>query len=158
MGALVGPAGFDPAQLLERTREYVERAVIVDPEAGFSLSDIAGPGQWRAVLSSVIGPAVISEAVTGAILGLIPGGVAALGALELLHLEELPRPASVTVDDLVSARAWLSTDLDKALGTGLVDAPVVFDVLEMSAHRDPSHLSALVLAIVVVANAAAVAP
>ena len=61
------------------------------------------------------------------------------------------------IDDLMAARAWLSTDLDKALGTGIEDAPIVFDVMKMGAHRDPSHLSALVLAIVVVANAAAMA-
>jgi hypothetical protein len=155
MGPSGDLAGTDPAELLLRTREYVERAVVVDPEAGFSLSDIATPAQWRSVLSSVIGPAVIWEAVTGAVLGLIPAGANALGALATVDLPTLPRPDSVHMDDLTAAQAWLTVDLDRALGTGKADAPIVFDVMTMGAHRDPSHLSALVLAIVLVANAAA---
>jgi hypothetical protein len=129
--------------------------VVVDPEAGFSLTDIAPTAQWVAVLSSVIAPAVVWHAVTGAVLGLLPGGLAALGALELLSLPTLPHPSSVSIDDLSAARTWLSIDLDRALGTGVEDAPIVHDVMKMGAHRNPSHLSALVLAIVVVANAAA---
>jgi hypothetical protein len=103
----------------------------------------------------VIAPAVVWHAVTGAVLGLLPAGPSALGALELLNLPTLPRPSSVSNDDLTAARTWLWIDLDRALGTGLEDAPIVHDVMKMGAHRDPSHLSALVLAIVVVANAAA---
>lgn len=58
---------------------------------------------------------------------------------------------------MVAAQAWLTVDLGRALGTGAADAPIVFDVMTMGAHRHPSHLSALVLAIVLVANAAALA-
>jgi hypothetical protein len=150
-------AGSDPAELLLRTREYVERAVVAHPETGFCLSDIATPAQWRAVLSSVIGPAVIWEAVTGAVLGLLPGGLATRAALDSLDLAVLPRPGSVEVEHMVAAQAWLTVDLDRALGTGAAHAPIVFDVMTMGAHRHPSHLSSLVLAIVLVANAAALA-
>jgi hypothetical protein len=145
----------EPAELLKRTREHVERAVRATAKHGFSLADIAPASTWQTVLSTATGPAVVAEAVTGAVQGLLPGRKAALTRLESLDLTQLTPLGTTTLDHLITVKPWLKTELSRALGSHTPQAPIITDLLSARAHHNPGHLAALILSVVIVAHTAA---
>ena len=138
---------LDAGALYEKAAEVAERALGVDPEAGYALTDIDDEATLLAALSTpFVGQLLVEGTLTGCIAALAHTPTVAGTAPNVTVAA--PQGTAVTTDDMRHAQAILATSISGQLDDSGRSAAIRAE-LDESYTSNPVRLSSIMLALVV---------
>lgn len=144
----------DMGELYERTKEVARAAVAGSPRTSYGLEDVMPEEGWLSVAASPFMSLVpVHATLNGCIDALRGRGVTATEVAQV----DVPPPVgmAITVEDMRVARSWLADTLAANVDEDGRQQMVDREAIERDWTGNPTRVTSLVLALVIVAGAAA---